>query len=264
MGTMAKQGVAVVGLVFCALVAGCGDDDNSSPDAGAGTGGNSGTGGGGGMDAATPAPATRVGNACTEASDCDGPKPACLESIDPGAPFAGIAELLGGFLGGGMGGGLPDASIEAPGGYCTSEDCTNDMQCGDNASCLSVTALLDAFTAQMGGGAGGGLDIGGLLGSFLPSTGGFCLLACADDSDCTRDGYACRPLIDTAAFTGPDGGFAFPADAGFALPDGGFSLPDGGIGLPDGGIAFPTYCLPAVPNDNDAGDDNDAGNSAPL
>jgi len=251
MGTMAKQGVALVGLVFCALVAGCGDDDNSSPDAG-GTGGNGGTGGGGGMDAAVPTPATRVGNACEAAADCDGPKPACLDSIDPAAPFAGVLALFGGLLGGGTDAGIPNVAIEAPGGYCTSQDCTNDMQCGDNSSCLSVTALLDAFSAQAGG-AAGGIDIGGLIGGILPSTGGFCLLACTDNSDCTRDGYACRPLIDTAAFAGPDGGFALP-DGGFSLPDGGFSLPDGGFALPDGGIALPTYCLPYAGDDTDAGD----------
>lgn len=58
---------------------------------------------------------------------------------------------------------------ELPGGYC-SGDCLEDAHCGAGGVCLPALPII--------GGAGS------------------CYEECATDTDCTRDGYRCRPLRD--------------------------------------------------------------------
>lgn len=230
--------VIQAGLMAGAVMIGCGDDDGAVPDAGGG-----GSGGGRDMDAATAAPATRVGDPCNATSDCDGPKPVCLHEIDPNAPFAGNALVLEEFLGGEVPGsgsdvdaGSPNATLETPGGYCSSQGCTLDEQCGEGAACYNVTTLLRAVGAARGN-VGGLIGFGGLapiVRPFLRYEDGYCLQTCEHSTDCSRAGYECRSLFDLSTFVDSDAG---------ASPH------DGGVAAQDRGAELPTYCVPELPDD---------------
>lgn len=205
--------------------------------AGGATGGAGGGGGMGGAMSFTPLPADTAGKPCTSDPECDrGTCATMVGGLDgmpaaaPGgyclAPCAASADCGGG------GTCVPDAEGGTCYESCTMDTdcragylcgprtstcrpapptdqltdntaglaCAADAECGDG-TCLTMRLNGDPFPGGYCSGAcleDAHCGAGGVCVNFGTGVTGRCYDTCTADPDCTRDGYRCRQLTDTA------------------------------------------------------------------